>query len=218
MNRRWKLLLSALLILVLLYLYQHCSIDADRILTWQPDNLFLAAIVILAGFALKSATVFFPIMILQILTGHLYPRNIALLINTLGVALVMTVPYWIGKKLGTAKIRAILKKYPQIQTILDVQDDNRMAFSFMLRACSVPPADMVTMYLGASGMPFSANVIGSVLGYFPGMVMTTFLGTSIRDSGSPEFRIALILNIAWILLSSLGFYLFKKIHSGEACA
>ena len=85
----------------------------------------------------------------------------------------------------------------------------------MLRACAVPPADIVTMYLGATGMPFVTNVIGGVLGSFPSMLLTTFLGANIRNPESPAFWQALILNIAWIVLSGLGFYLFKKVHSGK---
>lgn len=88
-----------------------------------------------------------------------------------------------------------------------------MAVSFMLRACSVPPADIVTMYLGATGMPFLTSVIGGVLGYFPGMVLTTFLGANIRNPESPAFWKALALNVAWVILSGLGFWLFRKVHS-----
>ena len=88
-----------------------------------------------------------------------------------------------------------------------------MAVSFMLRACSVPPADMVTMYLGATGMPYHVSVVGGVLGYFPGMVLTTFLGANIRDPESPAFWQALTLNVAWIILSGLSFYLFRKFGS-----
>ena len=107
----------------------------------------------------------------------------------------------------------LLQKYPKIQSILNVQDDNQMAVSFMLRACCVPPADIVTMYLGATGMPFGTNVIGGVLGSFPGMVLTTFLGANIRNPESPAFWKALALNVAWVILSGLGFWLFRKAHS-----
>ena len=215
MKKRWKILCLGLLALGLLYLHQHHHITAEEILSWQPENLFLAAVILLCFFAVKSALVFIPIMIPQILAGHLYSRDIALLINLLGLVVVMSVPYWIGRGLGTAKMERLLQKCPKIQSILNVQDDNQMAVSFMLRACSVPPADIVTMYLGATGMPFLTSVIGGVLGYFPGMVLTTFLGANIRNPESPAFWKALALNVAWIILSGLGFYLFKKFRSGK---
>lgn len=215
MKRRWKILLLALLALVLLYLHSQYHITTEQLLSWQPENLLLAAFVLLCFFAVKSVLVFVPIMIPQILVGHLYPRDLAILINLLGLVVVMAVPYWIGKGRGTVKMDRLLAKYPKLQMILNAQDDNQMAFCFMLRACAVPPADIVTMYLGASGMPFLTNVIGGVLGCFPGMVLTTFLGANIRNPESPAFWKALALNIAWVVLSGLGFYLYKKVHSGK---
>lgn len=215
MKKRWKLAGLGLLAIGLLYLHNRHHITMEEVLSWQPENLVLAAVALLCLFAVKSATVFIPIMIPQILTGHLYTRDIALFINLLGLVIVMSVPYWIGRGLGTAKMERLLQKYPKIQSILNVQDDNQMAVSFMLRACSVPPADIVTMYLGATGMPFLTSVIGGVLGYFPGMVLTTFLGANIRNPESPAFWKALALNMAWVILSGLGFYLFKKFRSGK---
>ena len=210
MKKRWKLAGLGLLATGLLYLHKQHHITLEEILSWQPENLVLAAAVLLCLFAVKAASVFIPIMIPQILAGHLYPRDIALLINLLGLVIVMTVPYWIGKGLGSAKMEKLLRKYPMIRNILKAQDDNKMAFSFMFRACCVPPADMVTMYLGATGIPFLTNVIGGTLGCFPSMVLTTFLGASIRNPELPAFWQALALNVIWILLSGLGFYLFRK--------
>ena len=215
MKKRWKLLCLAVLALGLLYLHSQYHLTAEAILSWQPENLLLAAVILLCIFAVKSVLVFVPIMIPQILTGHLYTREMAILINCLGLVVVMSLPYWIGKSLGSAKMEQLLRKYPKIQNILKTQEDNQMAFSFMLRACAVPPADIVTMYLGATGMPYLTNTIGGTLGSFPSMVLTTFLGANIRNPESPAFWKALGLNIAWVILSGLGFYLFKKFHSGR---
>ena len=215
MKKRWKLASLGLLAIGLLYLHSQHHITMEEVLSWQPENLVLAAAVLLCFFAVKSASVFIPLMIPQLLAGHLYSRDMALLINLLGLVIVMSVPYWIGKGLGRTKMEQLLQKYPKIQSILKAQDDNQMAFCFMLRACCVPPADMVTMYLGATGMPYLTNVIGGVLGCFPSMVLTTFLGANIRNPESPAFWKALGLNIAWVILSGLGFYLFRKFHSGK---
>ena len=215
MKNRWKLLCLAILALGPLYLHSQYHLTAEAILSWQPENLFLGAVILLCIFAVKSVLVFLPIMIPQILTGHLYSREMAILINCLGLVVVVSLPYWIGKRVGSAKMEQLIRKYPKIQSILKAQEDNQMAFSFMLRACAVPPADIVTMYLGATGMPYLTNVIGGTLGCFPGMVLTTFLGANIRNPESPAFWQALILNVVWILLSGLGFYLYKNVHTSK---
>lgn len=215
MKNRWKLLCLVLLTLSLMYLHHRHHITAEDILSWQPENLFLAAMILLVAFAVKSVLVFVPIMLPQILAGHLYTKQTAILINLLGLVIIMTIPFWIGRKLGTAKVEALLEKYPKARDILKAQEDNQLAVSFMLRSCAVPPADFVTMYLGASGMPFGTNVVGGVLGCFPSMMLTTFLGANIRNPESPAFWQALILNILWILLSGLGFWLFRQFTGKE---
>ena len=215
MKKRWRILVLLLLTFLLLYFHNTCGITAEQILAWQPENLLLAAFILLCVFAVKSTLVFIPIMIPQILAGHLYPRDVAILINLLGLVVVMSVPYLIGKKLGSARIQHLMMKYPKVEALLKVQDENEMAFCFMLRACAVPPADIVTMYLGASGMKFSTNVISGVLGCFPGMMLTTLLGANIRNPESPAFWKALALNVAWVILSGLGFWLLNHFTGKE---
>lgn len=164
---------------------------------------------------MKSVLVFVPILIPQILAGHLYPGYAAFGLNLLRLVVVMSVPHAIGRRLGGEKLASILQRYPKLEGIMKLQQENELALSFMLRACAVPPADIVTMYLGASGMPLHINVLGGVLGALPSMMMTTFLGANIQDPSSPAFWQALGLNIAWIVLSALGFFLLRKFTPKE---
>lgn len=215
MKNRWKLLFLFLLAALALFFHSQYHVSAEQVLSWQPRNLYLAAVVLLCLFAVKSLLVFVPLMLPQILVGHLYSRDIAILLNLLGLVIVMTVPYSLGKLRGSSKMEELVNRYPKIKSILNRQEENQMAFSFMLRACCVPPADVVTMYLGATGMPFRTNVIGGVLGCFPSMVLTTFLGANIRGPESPAFWIALALNVLWVLLSGLGFWLYRRFGQRE---
>ena len=218
MKKRWTILCLILLACGAAYLHSNYHLTFAQVTSWKPNNLYLVALLLLILFAVKSVLVFVPIMLLQLLVGHFYPRDIAILLNLLGLMIVMAVPYLVGKKRGTEKIERILKRYPKLQILLDTQEDNQMAFSFMLRACAVPPANIVTMYLGATGMPFLTNVIGGTLGCFPGMMITTFLGANIRNPESPAFWKALFIYAAWVSLSGLSFYLYKKLHSRKDVA
>ena len=210
MKRRWKLLCLVLIAGAVVLLYAKNPITAEQLMNWQPKNLFAAAVLLLLFFAVKSVLVFVPILIPQILVGHLYPGYAAFGLNLLGLVVVMSVPHAIGRRLGGERLASILQRYPKLEGVLKVQQENELVLSFMLRACAVPPADIVTMYLGASGMPLHINVLGGVLGALPAMVMTTFLGANIQDPSSPAFWQALGLNIAWIVLSALGFFLLRK--------
>ena len=59
--------------------------------------------------------------------------------------------------------------------------------SFFLRVISCLPGDTISMYFGASKMPFWTCLLGSFLGTLPGMVASTLLGMSITDPSSPMF-------------------------------
>lgn len=120
MKKRWIIVCLAVLICGLLYLYNQTPITVLDILSWQPDNLLLTALILPLFFAAKSVLVFIPIMLPQILTGHLCNGYLAILINALGLALVLSVPYWIGRNLGSAKMEQLLQKYPAIQNLLHI--------------------------------------------------------------------------------------------------
>ena len=215
MKKTSLILLCSALLGFVLHFYASEPVVVDQILAWQPKNLYLAAGVLLICYAVKSTTVLFPMMILQIVVGHIYSRETAIFLNLLGLVIIMSVPYLIGRTLGAEKVERLIKKHPKVHDILQKQQENEMVVSFMTRACAVPLGDLVTMYFGASGMPFFTNVIGGVMGCFPSMMMTTLLGAAIRDPKTAAFWQALLLNIAWILLSGLGFWIYQRCGTGR---
>lgn len=210
MKKRWKILCLSVCALALLYFHRTHPVHMDILLSWRPENILLAVLVSISVFTLKALTVFIPLRPLQIMAGHLFPAPAAVAVNMLGQVIVTSVPHWIGKKAGREKVRTMLQKHPKARAILTIQNQNPLAASFFPRACAFPLGDLVTLYLGATGISYGCNVIGSLLGSLPSMLLATFLGASIQDPDSPEFWLALVLNIAWIAVSGLGFYLYKK--------
>lgn len=93
MKKRWKITLLLLFAFALLHFHNTSGITAEQILNWQPENLILAAVAILCFFVVKSALVFIPIMLPQLLAGHIYDRETAIFLNLLGLIVVMAVPY-----------------------------------------------------------------------------------------------------------------------------
>lgn len=210
MRKTICIILVLLLAAGLVCLHTEHNLTIQEILSWQPPNLIIAALVILVSYAVKSVLIFVPIMVMQIAAGHFFSRETAILINTLGLAIVMAVPYWIGRLGGSRQMEKLMRRYPKVAKLVDLQHDNEMAACFMLRACAVPPPDVVTMYLGASNVHFLTNVVGGVMGSFPCMVLTTLLGANIRNPSSPAFWQVIALNVVWVALSAPGCWLFKR--------
>ncbi len=152
-----------------------------------PDDPYKAALVLLVLYAAKSATVFFPLILLELAAGHLFPIWPALAINLLGIWIILTVPYWIGYVAGINTVQKLIRRYPRFGELVGKQQRNSFFLCFFLRAVSCLPGDLVTMYLGATKTPFWENLIGGTLGILPGMVLATVMGSSIRAPSSPAF-------------------------------
>ena len=55
-------------------------------------------------YAVKSVSFIFPIAILQLAVGHLFSTGTALLVNFLGRAVTLALPYWMGRFSGSSMV------------------------------------------------------------------------------------------------------------------
>lgn len=192
------------------YIAYSPDISVQTILDYTPENLISAAFILWLLYAVKSATIVFPIMILEIAGGHLFPKGIAFAVNLLGICICLTIPYWIGRFLGMETVEKLVDKYPKFAQLINKQQRNSFFVCFFLRIISCLPLDVVSMYLGATKTPFRKNLAGGLLGILPGMTLATLLGTSIQDIHSPVFWISAILKVAMSALSLPAYYLYRK--------
>ena len=90
-------------ILVLCLLAAMCGllasggISIETLLEYTPQEPEKAFFLFLFLYALKSATIFFPLIFLEVASGYLFPTWMALLLNFTGILLILTIPYWMGK-------------------------------------------------------------------------------------------------------------------------
>lgn len=194
------------MIFIVLFLVSGNDITVQTVLNYTPESPVAAAIVILLLYALKSVSFVFPIAVLQIASGHLFQTPVALLINFLGRAITLSIPYWIGRLSGADLINNLQKKYPKIKEICDKQGQNPMFISFLLRTFCFLPGDAVSLYLGAAKIPFHYYIAGGVLGTTLGVVLATTLGSSITEPSSPAFWLSASLMTCMAIISVI-FYL-----------
>lgn len=198
--------LMVCILFIILFLVSGNDITVQTVLSYTPESPFAAAIVILLLYALKSVSFVFPIAVLQIATGHLFQTPVALLINFLGRAVTLSIPYWVGRFSGSELINNLQKKYPKLKEICDKQGQRPVFISFLLRTFSFLPGDAVSLYLGATGIPFPCYLAGGILGTALGVVLATILGSSITEPGSPAFWLSAFL-MALMAIISVIFYL-----------
>lgn len=204
------IILAVCVLIILVWLIVNPDVSVQTLLDHTPQNPVAAAVVILLLYAFKSITVFFPLIVLEITTGYIFPSWEAVLINFAGILIVLTVPYGIGRTAGMDTIQKQIQKRPKFEEILKMQKCNSFFLCFFLRIISCLPGDIVTMYLGATKTPFWKNLVAGTLGILPGMLLATLLGRSIQDPKSPIFWLSAGLTVILAALSVLVYYLYRR--------
>lgn len=186
------------------------EITAETILDYSPENPVLAALVLIALYAVKSLSVVLPLMPIQVAGGFLFSPVTAVLVNTAGMAVSLTAAYWVGRMSGMEFVSAYVQKYPKLEHIVGLQHENSFFVAFFLRVIRCLPLDVVSMYLGATGMRYGTYLLAGLLGTMPGTIMSTLIGTSITDPSSPMFIISVVVTAALSAGSLLLYRWWKK--------
>ena len=198
-----------------IYLFSGEEITAESLLIFAPEEPLYAALFLVLLYAFKSLTVLFPIIVLNVLGGFLFEPVHALIINSVGVLVELTIPYWIGRASGAEFADKLCKKHPKLAEIIGEGSNNNFFMSFFLRVISCLPGDAVSMYFGARKVPFWTCLLASFLGTFPGMVAATLLGMNITDPSSPMFWVSIGLTVGISVISFLVYFLWRRAKKKE---
>lgn len=195
--------------LIVVCIVNRDKITAEGIVGLVPKDSVLSIIVMLLLFAVKGVAVFIYGSILYAASGILFSLPVAIIVNTIGTVIMTTIPFYIGKKAGSRLLGELVKKNSKLELLRDTQNKNEFFVSFFLRMVGLLPADLVAMYLGASGMRYKPYFFGTVIGLLPAIVCFSVMGMSIDDVGSPQFLISLIVEVGLMLLSLLIYFIWK---------
>ena len=186
------------------------NLSVSRLLSYTPENKLVAALFLLALYALKSFTIVLPIDVLSAAGGIMFSSALGSIINIIGVAISITVSYWIGRFSGADLSEKLAEKYPKMKKMHEVEKNNEFFFSFIIRALGLFPCDIVGMYMGSSRINFVTYLIAGMLGFAPSIILVTILGTQLDNPASPLLYIVLAFNLTFSSVC-LGIYkLYKR--------
>ncbi len=207
----FRILFAAILILLALYLvYDMRNISVKNILFGKTDNIFLSVVIVLFIYALKSVTVFIPIIMLQLIAGSLFDQWLALSVNFAGIFICYTLPYLLGKRAGENHMQGFLEKYPRLEKFMQRQQKNAFYSALFLRCVGFLPGDLVSMYYGTLSAPYVKYICGSLLGSAPRIIAVTLVGTSINDPSSPQFIASVSVTVILAVFSSIGYLFYNR--------
>lgn len=214
-NKIWKRIGNIIavifwLALIVLCLIYKDDITVDSIVAYSPDNMLLAAIVLLTMFAVKSVSIFIYCGLLYAASGILFPIPIAILVNILGSLIMATIPFYIGKKSGSSMVDELLQKHPKLSFLKNVPNQSPFFLSFFVRIIGLLPSDILGLYFGSTGIQYKKYIAGAILGMLPQTVTFCLMGMSINDVTSPEFLASLIFELSLMAISTTTYVIWMK--------
>lgn len=198
-------------ICALIYLKFFRGVTIDHILEFTPENLWLAALVMVGLFALKSLSVFFPMLILIAASGSIFPTFLsAFIVNCAGVAVMILIPYAVGRFAEREFVEGLINKNKNATKLRELKSDNELFIAYFLRVINLLPCDLVSMFLGSAGFGLWKYMLGSFLGILPGIITTTLMGANVEHPSSPKFWLSVVTEFIFAAASSLWYYFYKK--------
>ncbi|MBQ6886661.1 MAG: TVP38/TMEM64 family protein [Lachnospiraceae bacterium] len=198
-----------LLFIIICFLNRE-RITIENIVSYTPKNIPVAIGVMLLLFSLKSISIVIYGGLLYAASGIMFPLPVAIIVNTVGTVLMVSIPFFIGKKAGKETMNKLVEKNPKLEVLRDVSNKNELFISVFVRLIGMLPGDLVSMYLGASGIHYNKYIAGSMIGLFPAIVSFSVMGMSVDDISSPAFIISTAFEIGLMILSIAIYFIWRK--------
>lgn len=195
--------LGVWLLLAVVIFANRSRITVDTIVNYTPSNLVLAAFVLLLLFALKTLSVFFFSGILYTASGLIFDLPVAVLVNALGLMVMISEGYFMGKIFGSNLVGTLAEKHPKVEAIVHLQDRKPFIFTILLRMMKVINFDVGSMYMGASKMKFAPYASASFITVIPELILYAVVGGGIASLSPNAVIIAIIVCVCITVGSAL---------------
>lgn len=182
-------------------------------MSYTPQQPILAAAVLWMLFAVKSLSIFLYSGLLYAASGILFPLPVAIAVNIAGTAVMVSIPYWLGKKLGSQAVQYILHRWPKSAMLRDLRSGSDFFFVLIVRLLGILSADVVSAYMGAIGVRYRDYLPACLLGFLSTCILFPIMGMSLSDIRSPQFLIAASIQLAEMLASCITFHFYRKKHT-----
>lgn len=188
-------------VVFLILLINKDRFSVDEVLRYSPANPVLAAMTMMLLFALKSVSIVIYCGILYAADGLLFPLPVAIVLNIIGTAIMVTIPYFIGKRSGKELSQKILSRFPKAGLIKTFRDKNDFMFTLIVRLIGLLPCDIVSLYFGACQTNYPKYLAACIVGMLPPIITLPIIGTNASNVGSPQFIISVCVDVCCMLSS-----------------
>ena len=176
-----KIAVAAAIFVTAIVNYDFLSNLDIRTLIAGASSIFIAELIILGVYAVKAVMMVVPASLIYISVGMAFDPKRAVIVNLLGIALEVTVTYFLGKFLGKDAVEKKIRSTKAGDKFFSMLDKNRNAAIFLMRFIPAFPIDFSSLFMGAFDFKFFPYLIFSVLGIAPRVIAFTVLGEGIYE-------------------------------------
>ena len=176
-----KIAVAAAIFVTAIVNYDFLSNLDIRILIAGASSIFIAELIILGVYAVKAVMMVVPASLIYISVGMAFDPKRAVIVNLLGIALEVTVTYFLGKFLGKDAVEKKIRNTKVGNKFFTMLDKNRNAAIFLMRFIPAFPIDFSSLFMGAFDFKFFPYLIFSVLGIAPRVIAFTVIGEGIYE-------------------------------------
>lgn len=184
-------------------------LQVDKIIAAVNNNKPLAALVIMALFAFKGFSCI-PYAVILLGCSLIFDLPVAILINTAGTALCISVSYLVGRFSKELTFDGMLEKYPKFKRYFGNAQKSSFTFVFALHSLHLS-MEVQGVLFGLLRTPYLPYVGGSMLALLPSMLWYTVLGENF-DLRDIRFWIFVAIDLMTVVLGLI--YAKKNIIDG----
>ena len=152
---------------------------------------------------------FIPLTVLYIAAGVIFPVRWAIVLTYFSLVVETSIGFFLGRSLGRKRVQALVDHNERAKKIMEFGKDHSILSCFVLRLIPGPPIELTNMLAGTTDIKYHHFILGTLLGYTPGMIPLVLMGGAMAEPLSAKFLIPLACSII-ITFSIAGGYLWRK--------
>ena len=187
--------------------------NAAELSSYITGGTLTVALIIIAFTVIKSFALVFPPAVIFAVSGILFENVwVAILVNFIGVALSMILPYYLGRFTGKELLDTLKGRFPKVKKLDDFAGKNEFMVVYVVKAAGVVPSDLMNIIYGAMNINFRKFFIASNLGMLPFNVLFSLLANK-GDLSNPYTLLYIIPIPVFVVVMSV---IVKKMTAKKA--
>ena len=179
-----------------------------RALVSFTDSIPVICAVVLAVYVVKALVFVLPASVIYVAVGTILPPWLAVAVNLTGIFLEVTVTYLLGRFLGKEAVYRLLSKSEKGKMLLEKNPGGKPGVILGVRAVPAFPIDAISLFYGASGVPYVRYALLSTAGISWRVILFTLLGDAVF-AWIPMDKIVLAVIVC--IPVGVAIYLIKKL-------